>query len=57
MTEWIGDFLVRINLMKPDQVDQVFKAQIAGDKRLFGDITVDLVFVRSNTGVEKDGSN
>jgi hypothetical protein len=48
MTERIGDFLVGIKAMTPVQVNQVLKAQKAGDKRLFGDIAIDLGFVESN---------
>ena len=48
MTERIGDFLIRIKAMTPIQVDQVIKVQKAGDKRLFGDIAIDLGLVRSD---------
>ncbi len=48
MTERIGDFLVRIKAMTPIQVDQVIKIQKTGDKRLFGDIAIDLGLVQSD---------
>jgi hypothetical protein len=42
MTDRIGDFLVRIGVMKPDQVEEVLRLQQAGDKRRFGEIAVGL---------------
>ena len=48
MTERIGDFLVRIKAMTPDQVDEVLEAQKASDKRRFGDVALELGFIRSN---------
>jgi hypothetical protein len=48
MSERIGEFLVRIKSMTPDQVDKVLGAQEAGDKRRFGDIALELGFVQDN---------
>lgn len=48
MSERIGEFLVRIKAMTPDQVDEVLKAQKAGDKRRFGDIAIEFGFVQDN---------
>ncbi len=38
MTTRIGDFLVQIGAMKPEQVQQVLRLQQAGDARRFGEI-------------------
>ena len=46
MTNRIGEFLIRIGEMTPDQVKQVVGAQKAGDPRRFGDIAIALGFVR-----------
>jgi hypothetical protein len=43
--EKIGEGLVRIGAMTKTQVEDVLKRQKAGDKRLFGEIAVDLGFV------------
>jgi hypothetical protein len=40
MSEKIGEFLVRIGIMKPYQVQDVLRAQKAGDTRLFGEIAI-----------------
>jgi hypothetical protein len=48
VTERIGDFLVRVGSMTADQVDQVLEAQKAGDARRFGDIALELGFVRDD---------
>ena len=48
MNEKIGEFLVRIKAMTPDQVDEVLNAQKAGDNRRFGDIAVELGFVQDD---------
>ena len=45
MEERIGEALVRIGAMTPEQVDQVLKFQQDGDKRLFGEIAIEQVFI------------
>ena len=37
----IGDVLIRIGAMKKYQVEDVLRAQRAGDKRLFGEIAIE----------------
>lgn len=51
MTEKIGEFLIRIGVMQPYQVEDVFRAQEAGDIRLFGGIATDLGYI--NVGMMK----
>lgn len=46
MNERIGEFLVRIKAMTPDQVREVLEKQKAGDPRRFGEIAVGLGFVQ-----------
>ena len=41
MPERIGEFLVRIGVLKPYQVEDVLRAQKAGDTRLFGEIAIE----------------
>ena len=48
MAERFGEFLVRIKVMTPDQVDQVLEAQKAGDNRRFGDIAIELGFIHDD---------
>lgn len=43
--ERIGEALVRIGAMSPDQVDQVLKLQQDGDNRLFGEIAIEQGFI------------
>ena len=45
MAERIGDFFIRTGAMKQAQVDEVIKAQKAGDKRTFGELAVGLGYV------------
>jgi hypothetical protein len=45
MAERIGDYLVRTKAMQQAHVDEVLRAQKAGDTRSFGDIAVALGFV------------
>lgn len=45
MSEKIGDVLVRINAMKLPQVQDVLARQRAGDKRLFGEIAIELGYI------------
>jgi len=45
MTEKIGEFLIRIGVMKEYQVDDVLRAQKAGDNRLFGEIAIEFGYI------------
>ncbi len=45
MTEKIGETLVRIGAMKPYQVDDVLRAQKAGDNRPFGEISIEFGYI------------
>jgi hypothetical protein len=45
MAERIGDFLVRIGAMTPDQVKHILLRQQAGDKRRFGEIARSVGYV------------
>ncbi len=45
LTEKIGEGLVRMGEMIPEQVEKVLTAQGEGDSRLFGEIAVDLGFI------------
>jgi hypothetical protein len=44
----IGEILVLIGTMKPEQVETVLAVQQAGDKRLFGSIALSLGFIEDN---------
>jgi hypothetical protein len=46
--ERIGQFLVRIAVMKASQVDHVLRAQKAGDSRRFGEIAVELGYINDD---------
>jgi len=43
--ERIGEALVRIGAMTPEQVDQVLKLQQNGDNRLFGEIAIECGYI------------
>jgi hypothetical protein len=43
--EKIGEGLLRIGAMSKTQVDDVLLRQQGGDKRMFGEIAVDLAYV------------
>lgn len=43
--ERIGEGLIRIGAMKKEAVDDVLSRQTAGDKRLFGEIAIDLGYI------------
>jgi hypothetical protein len=43
--ELIGEGLVRIGAMKQDEVDAVLSRQQGGDKRLFGEIAIELGYI------------
>jgi len=45
MAEKIGEFLIRIGIMKEYQVDDVLRAQKAGDNRLFGEIAIEFGYI------------
>lgn len=45
MSDRIGDFLMKIGAMKPEQVQDVLRLQKAGDKRRFGDIAIELRYI------------
>ena len=48
MAERIGDFLVKIEAMKPEQMEKVLQAQKAGDKRRFGEIAIELRYINDD---------
>ena len=43
--ERIGEGLIRIGAIKTEAVDDVLSRQAAGDKRLFGEIAIDLGYI------------
>lgn len=43
--ERIGESLVRIGAMTPEQVEQVLSLQKDGDRRLFGEIAIEQGFI------------
>jgi hypothetical protein len=45
MQKKIGEFLLEIEVMKPYQVEDVLRAQKAGDTRLFGEIAIELGYI------------
>ena len=47
MSEKIGEYLIRIGAMTPEQVSRVIELQRAGDKRRFGAIAEDLRYITS----------
>jgi len=49
MAERIGERLVRMGVMNPEQVERVLAAQRAGDSRMFGQIALALGFVEDNS--------
>ncbi len=48
MADRIGDFLVRIGAMNPEQVAEVLRKQKAGDKRMFGEIALQLGYIQDD---------
>ncbi len=44
-SERIGEGLIRIGAIKKEAVDDVLSRQTAGDKRLFGEIAIDLGYI------------
>ena len=49
MTDRIGDFLVKIGAMTPDQVQEVLRLQRAGDMRRFGEIAAGLHYIKDDS--------
>jgi hypothetical protein len=49
MVERIGEFLTRIGVMKGYQVEDVLRAQAAGDRRMFGQIALELGYVQDDS--------
>ncbi|MGA2614450.1 MAG: hypothetical protein ABSG38_13520 [Spirochaetia bacterium] len=47
MSEKIGDYLIRIGAMTPEQVSRVLQLQAAGDRRKFGAIAEELRYITS----------
>jgi hypothetical protein len=45
MEERIGEALVRIGAMKTFQVEDVLRLQQAGDRRMFGEIAIELGYI------------
>jgi len=45
MSERIGEFLIRIGVMKLDQVEEILQVQEAGDTRLFGEIAIEFGYI------------
>ena len=45
MSEKIGEFLVRICVIRPAQVEDVLQAQKTGDNRLFGMIAIEFGYI------------
>jgi hypothetical protein len=48
MSHRIGDFLVQIGAMKPEQVEEVLHKQHTGDCRLFGEIALELHYLNDD---------
>ncbi len=48
MSNRIGEFLIRINAMTPDQVEHVLRLQSEGDARIFGEIALGLHYLKDD---------
>jgi hypothetical protein len=48
MTDRIGEFLVKIGAMKPEQAENVLRIQKAGDTRRFGNIAIELRYINDD---------
>ncbi len=48
MADRIGDFLVRIGAMTPEQVAEVLRRQKGGDTRMFGEIALKLGYIQDD---------
>jgi hypothetical protein len=49
MAERIGDFLVKIGAMTPEQVQAVLRLQEMGNRQRFGDIALALGYLSDNS--------
>jgi hypothetical protein len=45
MENRIGEFLMQIGAMKQYQIDDVLRVQKNGDKRMFGEIAIELGYI------------
>ena len=45
MKEKIGDALIKIGAITPEQVEKVLKKQKSGDSRMFGEIAIEQGFI------------
>lgn len=52
MEEKIGDGLIRIGAMTKEQAETVLIKQKEGDKRLFGEIAIELGYIDDNAIME-----
>jgi hypothetical protein len=48
MPNRIGDFLVKIAAMTPEQVEHVLRLQANGDTRIFGEIALELRYLNDD---------
>lgn len=48
MPDKIGEFLVKIGAMTQMQVDYILQRQAKGDKRMFGEIAVELRYINDH---------
>ncbi len=48
MPDRIGEFLVKIGAMTREQVEHVLQLQAKGDKRIFGEIALDLRYLNDD---------
>jgi hypothetical protein len=53
MAERIGEFLVGIGVMSASQVTVVINHQSEGDRRLFGEIAMELGYLADNEPIDK----
>jgi hypothetical protein len=52
LEEKIGEGLVRVGAMTDDQVETVLTKQRRGDNRLFGEIAIELGYVKVNSLID-----
>ena len=45
MSEKIGEFLVRLGVMQPHQVEEILRVQKQGDSRMFMEIAIEFGYV------------
>jgi hypothetical protein len=48
MPNRIGDFLLKIGAMTPEQVEEVLRLQEGGDTRIFGEIALELGYLNDD---------